>query len=50
MEDQKVVVRGIVHPDGKIEISEPVGLPPGPVILFMRPLPVETEKEEKKDD
>lgn len=27
----QVVVRGAVTPDGKLELVEPVGLPPGPV-------------------
>ena len=39
MTTEGVVLRGTLRPDGTLELAEPVGLPPGPVEVTVKPAP-----------
>jgi hypothetical protein len=39
MTTEGVVLRSTLRPDGTLELAEPVGLPPGPVEVTVKPAP-----------
>jgi hypothetical protein len=41
MKTEGVVLRGMLRPDGTLELTGPVGLPPGPVEVRVTPAPAE---------
>src|SRR5205823_5668467 len=46
MNSSQVLVRGILKPDGILELTEKPALPPGPVEVVIRALPATQESEE----